>query len=111
MDMQKRSYNRWTDDEVKALLSIFGEDDIQGEIEMATLNEKEYATCQQPDLHKLPGTSGHGGNADNNGSASPQLGKAHLLSEDLDLHAGLPTTDCSQRCKRPASPIVNKSVG
>ncbi|AWO96166.1 Hypothetical protein SMAX5B_002525 [Scophthalmus maximus] len=29
MGMQKRSYDRWTDDEVQALLSIFAANDIQ----------------------------------------------------------------------------------
>ncbi|XP_052408638.1 uncharacterized protein LOC127953431 [Carassius gibelio] len=37
-----KKYDRWTDEEVQALLSVFSEEDIQRELETATRNEKVY---------------------------------------------------------------------
>ncbi|KAK9979861.1 hypothetical protein ABG768_013269 [Culter alburnus] len=37
-----KKYDRWTDEEVQALLSVFAEEEIQWELETATRNEKVY---------------------------------------------------------------------
>ncbi|XP_067284050.1 zinc finger and SCAN domain-containing protein 29-like [Pseudorasbora parva] len=41
MEFNKK-YDRWTDNEVQALLSVYAEEDIQRELETATRNEKVY---------------------------------------------------------------------
>lgn len=53
-------YNRWTDNEVKALLSLDSLDGVQHSFYW-------FSKCHQPDLHNFAGTFGHGGNADNSG--------------------------------------------
>ncbi len=42
-ESEKKTFNRWTNDEVQALLSIYAASDIQQELETATHNEKVYA--------------------------------------------------------------------
>ncbi len=49
---QKKANDRWTDDELQALLSISVEDDIQQKLKTVTRNEKVYTkatfTKEQP---------------------------------------------------------------
>lgn len=41
--MDKKSVDRWTDDEVQALLGVFAEEGIQQQLAAATRNDKVYA--------------------------------------------------------------------
>lgn len=42
-EMDKRNVDRWSDDEVQALLSLFAEESIQQQLHGATRNDKVYA--------------------------------------------------------------------
>ena len=40
MEQKKRSYEKWMDDEVQALVSVFAEEEIQRDFESATLRTR-----------------------------------------------------------------------
>ena len=52
MELQKKSYYRWTENGVQAFLSIYVEDEIQRELETVSHNDMMYAkiSCK---LNKL----------------------------------------------------------